>query len=515
MAATDTRAAVYVRISLDEEGTGLGVARQEQDCRAKAKALGWTVAQVYSDNSVSATKAKPRPAYEAMLADLEAGKVNAVLVYSLDRLTRKPSELETFIDLSDRLRVSLANVSGDVDLSTAAGRMVARIMGSVARHEAERLGERVSRQKQQRAQLGKSHNGGRYRSFGYDREWNVIEEEADLLRDAYKRVAAGESVGSIVKAWNDKGIQSATGKPWRRRTLQTMLQRPAFAGLSSYKGEVVGKTEHEAIVDESLWQQAQDMMDSRTAQYQGNPGRNGRVWLLSGIAVCGSCHMPMFGASTKGGIYRCVKNDGGCGSMRIKASWLDWIAQVEADKARAKAPRKKTKTHDYTPDIEAVDKRIEDLQQAHSRGDLDLADLLPMLKAERAKRTDLVRQAGEVQHPLAQEMMDNIEAWSQGSVSARRVIVTNYIKALVINPSEQRGRRVFDASRVAIVDHEGKSYVSTAKSPAPGKQAVKVTMRVPATPEEIADMKQKAAERRAKGEALSVQDFMEQRKVKA
>lgn len=449
-------AGVYVRISLDDEGHGLGVARQEKDCRAKALALGWKVAEVYTDNSVSASKTKARPAYTRMLADLEAGVINAVVVYDLDRLTRRPVELEAFIDLTDRLKVSLANVSGDVDLTTASGRMVARIKGAVARQEAERIGERVRRQKQQRAEMGKSHNGGIYRLFGYDRSFIIIEEEAAMLRDAFKRVAAGESTTSICNEWNSKGYLTSAGNPWRRRTLQDMIKRPAYAGLSAYKGKVVGKTEHAAIVDEALWQAAQDMMDSRTAKYQGNPGRNSRVWLLSGIAVCGRCHSPMFGSSSKGGVYRCTKNDGGCGKTRIKAVWLDFIAQYETDKEGQKKPRTKKEKPDHTQALAAIDKRIEALQEAGSRGDLELADLIPMLKAERAKRTDLLRSV-EVEQPVwFEDLTERTDAWVNGSVSAKRVIINRYIKHLIVNPSEQPGRRVFDESRVTVVLQNGK-----------------------------------------------------------
>ncbi len=116
------KAGIYVRLSLDIEGLGLGVARQKEDCTAKATALGWQVVDVYSDNDVSASKAQVRPEYERLLSDLESGRINAVVVYDLDRLTRKPAELEAFIGLTDRLGVALANVAGDVDLTTAAGR---------------------------------------------------------------------------------------------------------------------------------------------------------------------------------------------------------------------------------------------------------------------------------------------------------------------------------------------------------------------------------------------------------
>jgi len=98
-----THAGIYARLSLLREGQeGLAVGRQVQDCRAKAEALGWEVADEYVDEDVSASKSVERPQYSRMLADLESGRIDAVVVYDLDRLTRKPAELESFIDLCDR-----------------------------------------------------------------------------------------------------------------------------------------------------------------------------------------------------------------------------------------------------------------------------------------------------------------------------------------------------------------------------------------------------------------------------
>lgn len=127
------KVAIYTRISDDKAGEGLGVARQEEDCRKKAATLGWTDLTVYSDNDISASKDKVRPAYKQMMQDMAEGKIDGLIVYDLDRLTRKPAELEEFIDLADRHKISLANVSGDVDLTTPNGRMIARIKGAVAR----------------------------------------------------------------------------------------------------------------------------------------------------------------------------------------------------------------------------------------------------------------------------------------------------------------------------------------------------------------------------------------------
>ena len=93
-------AAVYARISSDD-GTALGVTRQVEDCRALAASLGWTVAEEYVDNDVSAFTGRTRPGYERLLADLRDGSRDAVLVYHLDRLTRRPIELEQFLTVAE------------------------------------------------------------------------------------------------------------------------------------------------------------------------------------------------------------------------------------------------------------------------------------------------------------------------------------------------------------------------------------------------------------------------------
>ena len=158
------RAAVYCRISMDREGAGLGVARQEQDCRARADRLGWSVAEVYVDNDVSAYSGKPRPAWNRLLADVRAGSVDAVICWHVDRLTRSPRELEDVIDLADRHGLALASATGDVDLATPTGRMVARMLGAAARHESEHKGERQRRQIRQAAEAGKVAGGGTARA---------------------------------------------------------------------------------------------------------------------------------------------------------------------------------------------------------------------------------------------------------------------------------------------------------------------------------------------------------------
>src|SRR5438105_2394327 len=94
-------AAIYARISADPSGTALGVARQEADCRSLADRKGWTVTEIYVDNDLSAYSGKPRPAYRRLLEDIKGARVDAVIVWHLDRLHRNPKDLEEFFEICD------------------------------------------------------------------------------------------------------------------------------------------------------------------------------------------------------------------------------------------------------------------------------------------------------------------------------------------------------------------------------------------------------------------------------
>jgi site-specific DNA recombinase len=247
---TPQAAAIYCRISSDRNGDGLGVERQERLCRKLARERGWPVAEVYVDNDRSAYRGKPRPAYVRMLADIEAGVRDAVICVDLDRLTRRPVELEAFMELADKHGIALANVSGDTDLSTSDGRFKARIIGAVARQESERKGERMAREAEQAARRGVPR--GSRRPFGYEADRVTInEEEAALIRDAAERVLAGATVPSIAREWNARGIPTPQAAPhgWSATTITGILRNPRLAGLRTHKGEVVAEGQWSAIID--------------------------------------------------------------------------------------------------------------------------------------------------------------------------------------------------------------------------------------------------------------------------
>lgn len=190
--------AIYTRISSDVEHTGLGVKRQEHECRQLAKRKGWNVVRVYTDNDVSAYHGKPRPEYRRMLADLGAGAIDGVVAYHLDRLHRHPKELEEFFEICDSAGVrSLATVTGDINLSEHDGRFHARILGAVARKESDDKSRRIKSKHSELALAGKP-NGG-MRAFGYEADHVTIREpEAAVIREGARMLLAGRSLLAVV-----------------------------------------------------------------------------------------------------------------------------------------------------------------------------------------------------------------------------------------------------------------------------------------------------------------------------
>lgn len=292
------KAAIYLRISEDRSGEQLGVTRQRQDCEQLCRDKGWTPVE-YLDNDMSATSSKPRPAYQRMLADIRDGCIGAVIAWDLDRLHRRPIELEAFMALADEKRLALATVSGDIDLSTAQGRLVARLKGSVAAHEGEHRRARQLRAARQKAERGQPNWS---KAFGYQAGPNGPEPDprtAPLVKRAYAAILAGASLNDICREWNEAGAFTTTGRPWVAVSLSKFLRKPRNAGLRTYKGAlygpadrdaVIGKAKWTALVDESTFWAVQSVLESPGRA----PGRKSvRRHLLTGAVLCGRCAGPL------------------------------------------------------------------------------------------------------------------------------------------------------------------------------------------------------------------------------
>ncbi|GAB3624333.1 recombinase family protein [Mariniluteicoccus endophyticus] len=334
--------AIYCRISKAPKGPKVtdddasdSVERQRAACLKRAKVEKWAVIETYVDDDISAsTKSKkPRPAYARMLADAEAGKFGRILAYSNSRLTRRPLELEALIGLHDRTGVIVSTVvSGDDNLSTADGRMVARIKASVDAAEAERISERV------KAQQAQMRAAGRYqtrRAFGWEKAPKgeadpPHQAEFELLQQAIKDATNRVSLTSIVRAWNDAGVTTVTGVPWTIPKLRKVLMRPRNAGLVEHQGQIIPDVTGvwEPVCTREEWEALCGVLSD--ARRTTNTGPTPTT-LLSGIARCGVCGSSLHrsgGKKAEGPTYRCTSSNRAPGLNRcynsINIELVDW-----------------------------------------------------------------------------------------------------------------------------------------------------------------------------------------------
>jgi site-specific DNA recombinase len=288
----NVQAAIYTRISKDREGAGLGVKRQRADCQELADRLGWTVIKpLFSDDDVSAYSGRHRPGYEALCAALEGGRAQAVIAWHTDRLHRRPIELEAFIELCERKGIEVATVrAGDLDLSTASGKMVARMLGAAARHEVEHMVERQKRAKKQAALDGRFR--GIRRAFGYEADGMTARtDEAAAIREACDAVAAGVSLRRIAADWNTAGLRTSLGgNKFTSREVRKILLRPRNAGYSLHEEQRVATGQWEAIVDADTFASVEAIL---RAPDRTTSNGSERKYQGTGVYRCGKCSAAM------------------------------------------------------------------------------------------------------------------------------------------------------------------------------------------------------------------------------
>ncbi len=388
------RAALYLRQSRDALQDGLAVDRQREDCAKLAAERGWEVTAVLTDNDLSASNGKHRPGYEELLGMVDAGAVDIIVAWHIDRLTRRLADLENLITRCTDAGVRVATVSGDLDLSTDAGRLVGRILGSVAAGEVERKSARQKRAALQAAESGKPPAR---RAFGYT-NGDHDPREAPALQELYRLVLAGMSMLAATRWLNDHGHTTTTGNQWDRSSTRKMLLNPRNAGLRAHNGEIVAQGTWRPIVDEATWRAVVELV----ADPSRSRTRNAVRWL-------------------GGGLYRCH-----CGA-RVRVNYSHHGARVYQCQASAHLSRS----------ADPIDELVEAVVVARLRR----ADLVDLLAAETGDDVPALRD----QAAAERLRLDQIAAdYADGLLTGRQVKIAT---AKVATRLEQVEAALADAGR--------------------------------------------------------------------
>jgi DNA invertase Pin-like site-specific DNA recombinase len=308
------RAAIYLRISQDRTGEELGVERQRKDCLDLVERRGWELHDIYVDNDTSATKARKRPAWEAMMAEVEAGRVKVVVGWTIDRTLRSGRDRLRMLESGKEHGITISLVRGsDMDLSTPSDRTMADILGAIALGEVEMKADRQRAAHAQAARQGR-RVGGR-RPFGFEQDGTTKRPaEAEAIVQAYSDYLDGVPLSAIARQWNAAGLRYGFERPdgtisdWNHSGVRGVLRNPRYAGFRRHqpKGgpEVLYKAQWPALVSEQTYRAVVAQLDSTASEFKPKGGRR----LLTKIARCGVCELTIHvGGNSKGAppVYRC------------------------------------------------------------------------------------------------------------------------------------------------------------------------------------------------------------------
>ena len=454
--------AIYARISQDRSGTELGVKRQLADCRAEAMRRGWAVAEEYVDDDVSAYSGKSRPAYERMLTDIAEGRRDGVIVWHMDRLHRRPVELERFVETCSRSGVrDVVTISGTIDLVGGDGLLLARLLAAVAANESQSKSRRIARKAQEIAEAGRPMMGGP-RPFGFtDDRVTHHPAEAPVVRELAARALAGETLRSLTTWLQEQGVRTVGGNDWRSTTVRQLLTNPRQWGMRVHRGQVIGPATWEPIITPDDGERLRRLLLDPARR----TNRSARRYLLSGMLTCGKCDRAMRSAP-KNGVrrYACAAGPDfhGCGGVYIYAEMLErFIADAvlyrldspDLHRAMTDAPDGNEEARELADAIERHRGRLNDLAEMFADGDISRAEwkvardkIEPRLEADtralsrisgRDSAADYVGRGDELR-----------AAWDGLNLARQVAIVKAVLTGAKILPATRPGRHGLDPDRV-------------------------------------------------------------------
>ena len=289
------RVAIYVRVSTQEQAKeGYSIGEQTDRLKKFCEAHDWLVVNVYTDAGHSGADTN-RPALQSMLSDIRSGKIDKVLVYKLDRLSRSQKDTLTLIE-NEFLphNTDFESMSEKLDTSTPQGRLFLGILAAFAQLEREVIKERMSMGIAARIKEGKWKGGGHV-PFGYDYEPSldklvVNEWESMIVKEIYDMYLQGIKINSISNKLDEIGHALKNGKSDPRR-IKYILSNKTYCGYIKQKEDWI-KGLHDAIIDESSYETVEKMLKETHERYMASGYKAESTTVtsyLGGFLHCSRC----------------------------------------------------------------------------------------------------------------------------------------------------------------------------------------------------------------------------------
>lgn len=389
--------ALYSRVSTREQVNGYSIDEQKERMEAYCKAKGFTGFKHYCDPAFSGGNMN-RPALQELLLDIQDKRINGVIVYKLDRLSR--SQKDTLIMVNDYFLKNdcfFISICENFDTDSPLGRAMLGILSVFAELEREQIKERMTVGREGRAKAGYWH-GGANAPIGYDYKDGILypNEDANTVKKIFSDFVNGKSRNSIVTDLSRNGIEHKKGA-YNPVNVRRLLKNSVYIGNITFNGQEY-KGHHEPIIDTETFYKAQDIF-SKFVWKQTKPSKT----LLGGLIFCGQCGTRYTVHTNHNYRYYCCysrrKNrlsmitDINCKNKNWRIDDLDNAVLNEIKKLNLKTA--KTKKKDYTKEIALIDKKISRLTDLYAIDGINLTDLSKKINAlneQKASLIDLKRQ---------------------------------------------------------------------------------------------------------------------------
>jgi site-specific DNA recombinase len=462
------RAAIYARISEDPRGLENGVSRQLEDCEKLAADRGWEVVARYSDNDISALKGQERPGYDEMMTDAVRGEFDRIVSYGLSRLWRNRKERAEAIETLSKARISVALVKGsDLDLTSAAGRMYAGVLGEFDTAESEIKAERVARAARQRAEEGRANGACAYgwkRVHQRDEQGRVVgwkdevdEPAAEVVRGIVRDLLAGVTLRAVTARLNAEGSAAPLGGKWITSSVRKVAVRDLNVGIRRH-GKDTYQGAWEPIVDEGDHVMVKALLSDPKRRTQRAAARS--HLLTFGIGRCGVCEGVLVVArkgpkGKKTPLYVC--KDRGCVGRREE--WVDELV-VGTVCERLSKPDALPIFHTDGSEMDQARHEVVELRarldsaaDAYAAGLIDTGQLTRITQQVRPALEEAERRATPATSipTVVQDLMDadnTRRAWDQLGISQRRAILESLQIEVIVKPA--RGGPGFKPDSVSI-----------------------------------------------------------------
>ena len=432
-------AGIYIRVSTEDQAReGFSLGEQEEKLRQLCKYKDFEIYKVYKDAGISAKNMKDRPAFQEMLEDMKSGKLNYIVAYKLDRVTRSVRDLEVLISTLEQYHCYLICDRDDVNTSTANGRFFVRMLTVLSQLEIEIVSERTKFGLNGAIKSG--HIPGKC-PFGYyrdtDKTLKINNSTKDLVIRIFEMYLEGKSYQAIANILNSEKINSPTKKKWIDSTIDRIINNKIYMGdYERYKYDTDKETELfvdvvPSIITRAMWEEVQKQKEKNQRSYCRN-----RVYIFFQKLICPTCGSIMTckgagGSKAKYLYYHCDNCNLYYNESEIENCLIDYILDlVEYDYHINKyfypilAEKKNDETKEIEQEIKKYKQQKDRLMDAYKAGILKMEDFaedykvienkLSILENKRLDALDLYKESYNPQHIMAERDIEQEKLTEHG-----------------------------------------------------------------------------------------------------